>query len=63
MKPHRDFENPDSIIITPSDHDGWFKGERLEMLWQELERDAVSKSILFMGYSFPDSNFQYLLKG
>lgn len=62
LKPHGDFETPDSIILSRSDYDGWFKGERLEMLWQELERDAVSKSILFMGYSFTDSNFQYLLK-
>lgn len=62
LKPHGDFDNPDSIIISRSDYDGWFKGDRLEMLWQELERDAVSKSLLFMGYSFSDTNFQDLLK-
>lgn len=62
LKPHGDFDNPDSIIISRFDYDAWFKGERLEMLWQELERDAVSNTILFMGYSFSDSNFQYLLR-
>lgn len=62
LKPHGDFDYPDSIIISRFDYDSWFKGNRLEMLWQELERDAVSKTILFMGYSFSDTNFQYLLK-
>lgn len=62
LKPHGDFDNPDSLIISRSDYDGWFKGERLEMLWQELERDATSKTLLFMGYSFSDTNFQDLIK-
>lgn len=62
LKPHGDFDYPDSIVISRFDYDAWFKGERLEMLWQELERDVVSKTILFMGYSFSDSNFQYLLR-
>lgn len=62
FKPHGDFDNPDSIIISRSDYDSWFKGERLEMLWQELERDATSMTLLFMGYSLSDTNFQYVLK-
>lgn len=62
LKSHGDFDNPNSIVLSRFDYDAWFKGERLEMLWQELERDATSKTILFMGYSFSDSNFQYLLR-
>ena len=48
LKPHGDFDYPDSIIISRFDYDSWFKWNRLEMLWQELERDAVSNTILFM---------------
>lgn len=62
FKPHGDFDNPDLMIITRSDYDEWFAGNMLEFLWQELQKDIATSSILFIGYSFSDTNFKKLFK-
>lgn len=62
LKPHGDFDNPDLIVITRSDYDNWFAENSRNLLWQELRRDVATKSILFIGYSFSDTNLQYLFR-
>ena len=62
FKPHGDFDNPDLMILTRSDYDEWFAGNRSELLWQELQKDISTSSVLFIGYSFSDTNFKKLFK-
>ncbi|WP_440954512.1 SIR2 family protein [Methanosarcina sp. Mfa9] len=57
-KIHGDIDVPDSIIITKKDYSDYYKEQKENLLWNEI-RSLVSKySILFIGYSFEDSNIK-----
>nr|WP_297167031.1 SIR2 family protein [uncultured Dysgonomonas sp.] len=58
LKFHGSLEEQDSIVLSESQY---FNRMNLEgALDQRLRADALSKSFLFMGYSFSDPNIRYI---
>ncbi|MDD3246056.1 MAG: SIR2 family protein [Methanosarcina sp.] len=55
-KIHGDIDISNSIIITKTDYSDYYKERKENLVWNEI-RSLISKySILFIGYSFEDSN-------
>lgn len=55
-----DFANTDSMIIAKSDYINFFFNEQDSLIWTEIRAIVAKKSILFIGYSLKDPNFQYI---
>lgn len=61
FKIHSDFTNPNLMIITKSDYIKFFDNDVIyRPLWTEIKSIIAKKSILFIGYSLEDSNFQFI---
>lgn len=59
-KLHGDVDIPDEAIITRSDYEEF--GYRKRKLFREvLEGDLLTKTFLFLGFSFSDPNFNYVI--
>lgn len=54
--------NPDGIIITTSDYNAYFKGNRYDLIWKRLQQSFVQKYVLFIGYSLEDDNIIKIIK-
>ena len=58
-KMHGDVSDPDNAVLTKDDYEGYFR-ER-ELFVTALTGDLVSKTILFLGFSFTDPNIDYVM--
>jgi hypothetical protein len=58
-KMHGDVMRPDEVIICKDDYECYDK--RHKVLQNTLEGDLVSKTFLFLGFSFADPNLKYIL--
>ncbi len=58
-KMHGDASLPDEAVLTKSDYE-MFPSQR-ELFSVQLRGDLVSKTFLFLGYSFSDPNIDYIL--
>ncbi|CAN7776116.1 SIR2 family protein [Cupriavidus necator] len=58
-KMHGDVEDPEHAVLTKDDYEGYFR-ER-EPFVTALAGDLVSKTFLFIGFSFTDPNIDYIL--
>lgn len=58
-KMHGDVEHSDNAILTKDDYEGYFREH--ELFVTELSGELVSKTFLFLGFSFSDPNIDYIL--
>lgn len=58
-KMHGDVSDPDSAILTKDDYEGYFRDR--EPFVTALTGDLVSKTFLFVGFSFTDPNIDYVM--
>jgi hypothetical protein len=58
-KMHGDVSAPDQAVLTKDDYEGYFR-ER-ELFVTALTGDLVSKTMLFVGFSFTDPNIDYVM--
>ena len=58
-KMHGDIASPEQIIICKDDYERYAK--KHQVMQNALEGDLVSKSFLFLGFSFTDPNLEYML--
>lgn len=56
FKIHGDFKAKENILITKSDYEQSFKGEKEKLLWNVIKSQFLTKDILFIGYSLDDGN-------
>lgn len=59
-KLHGDVDTPEDAIITRSDYEE-FGYEKRKLFRQVLEGDLLTKTFLFLGFSFSDPNFNYVI--
>ena len=59
-KLHGDVENPEDAVITRSDYEEFGYNKR-KLFREVLERDLLTKTFLFLGFSFEDPNFNYVI--
>ena len=58
-KMHGDIEQPQDAVLTKEDYEAY--SEKREMFSTVLRGDLVSKTFLFLGFSFTDPNIDYIL--
>lgn len=58
-KMHGDVSRPDEVIICKDDYERYAKSHYI--LQHALENDLISKTFLFLGFSFSDPNLDYML--
>lgn len=58
-KMHGDVSDPDRAVLTKDDYEGYFRDR--EPFVTALTGDLVSKTILFLGFSFTDPNIDYVM--
>jgi len=56
---HGDAEHPDEAVLTKQDYELYEKNRRL--FSETLQGDLVSKTFLFLGFSFEDPNIDHIL--
>ncbi|MDR6809664.1 NAD-dependent SIR2 family protein deacetylase [Dyadobacter sp. BE34] len=57
FKVHGDLTKPDSIILTTSDYNNFFKsGAEQNLVWTVVKERVATKNILFIGYNLADPN-------
>jgi hypothetical protein len=65
-KIHGDIDVPNSIIITKSDYLNYYNKGKEDLIWNDIKSLISKYTILFIGYSFEDSNiksiFEYILE-
>ena len=61
-KIHGDVEYPDKIVISESDYANFYKKERGNLLWNVIRSLITKYSILFIGYSFEDTNVKLIFE-
>jgi len=59
LKLHGDVSDPDSVVITKEDYERYAR--RNERLLLRLKNDLITKSFLFVGFSFTDPNLELVL--
>ena len=61
FKAHGDLNNPDSIIITDSDYNNFFRFDTEESVyWNKIKELISTKSVLFLGYNLEDPNISVI---
>jgi hypothetical protein len=58
-KMHGDVSLPDQAILTKDDYEGY--NEKRPLYTTTLQGDLISKTFLFVGFSFDDPNLEYIL--
>ncbi|MCA8425833.1 SIR2 family protein [Burkholderia seminalis] len=58
-KMHGDVGEPDKAVLTKDDYEGYFRDR--ESFVTALTGDLVSKTMLFVGFSFTDPNIDYVM--
>lgn len=57
FKVHGDLSEPDSIIITKSDYNKFFKdNSENDVYWNVIKERLTTKNVLFLGYNIEDPN-------
>lgn len=59
-KLHGDIDSPEDAVITRSDYEEFGYNKR-KLFREILEGDLLSKTFLFLGFSFSDPNFNYVI--
>ncbi|MGL5440744.1 MAG: SIR2 family protein [Filifactoraceae bacterium] len=59
-KLHGDVESPEDAVITRSDYEEFGYNKR-KLFREVLEGDLLTKTFLFLGFSFEDPNFNYVI--
>lgn len=63
FKIHGDLQDPDSVIITKSDYNNFFKNTREnEIFWTVVKERISTKSVLFLGYNLEDPNISIVFE-
>jgi len=60
FKIHGDIKNPQTIIVTKSDYTKFYNKGRESLLWNEIRALITKSSVLFIGYSFEDTNVKLI---
>jgi hypothetical protein len=60
FKIHGDIEIPQTIIITKSDYAKFYNKGHESLLWNEIRALITKSSVLFIGYSFEDTNVKLI---
>lgn len=61
FKAHGDLTAPDSVIVTNSDYNRFFKNNtEYDIFWTVIKERLATKSILFLGYNLEDPNVSVL---
>ncbi len=58
-KMHGDKDSPDEAVLTKDDYETY--GDKKELFSTALRGDLLSKTFLFIGFSFDDPNLEYIL--
>lgn len=58
-KMHGDYRSPEECVVTKDDYEMY--NEKRQLFTTALQGDLVSKSFLFIGFSFEDPNLKYIL--
>lgn len=58
-KMHGDVSLPDEAVLTKDDYEGY--NEKRQLFATALQGDLISKTFLFIGFSFDDPNLEYIL--
>src|SRR5208283_2444371 len=59
-KIHGDVETPQKIVITKSDYANFYSKGHESLLWNEIRALITKSSVLFIGYSFEDTNVKLI---
>jgi hypothetical protein len=59
-KMHGDVDSPEDAVITRSDYEEFGYNKR-KLFSEVLEGDLLTKTFLFLGFSFEDPNFNYVI--
>ncbi len=59
FKMHGDIDHPDDAVLTKDDYEQYYVSK--EPFATALKGDLVSKTFLFLGFSFTDPNLDYIL--
>lgn len=63
FKVHGDLSEPDSIIITKSDYNNFFKEEKeKDAYWSVVKERLITKCVLFVGYNLEDPNVNVIFE-
>jgi len=58
-KMHGDVSRPDEAVLTKQDYETY--NEKRQLFSMQLQGDLISKTFLFLGFSFTDPNIDYIL--
>lgn len=58
-KMHGDVGEPNQAVLTKDDYEGYFRDK--ELFVTKLAGDLISKTMLFVGFSFTDPNIDYVM--
>jgi len=58
-KMHGDVDHPDSAIVTKDDYELY--NTKRQLFTTKLQGDLISRTFLFIGFSFEDPNLEYIL--
>jgi hypothetical protein len=58
-KMHGDIEQPQDAVLTKDDYEGYYESRQL--FSTKLQGDLISRTFLFLGFSFDDPNIEYIL--
>jgi hypothetical protein len=58
-KMHGDIDRPDEAILTKDDYESYHV--KMQPFLNALSGDLISKTFLFLGFSFTDPNLDYIL--
>ncbi|HMG74464.1 MAG TPA: SIR2 family protein [Pyrinomonadaceae bacterium] len=60
-KMHGDIDDPNEVVLSESDYERYTKTHPI--FQNALEGDLITKTFLFLGFSFTDRNLSYMLAG
>lgn len=59
-KIHGDIDYPSSIVITKRDYLSFYQKDKDKLVWAQIKSLLARYSVLLIGYSFEDSDIQYI---